>query len=59
MAVTAKYYAREIMSTIQATQGSPHNCDLLADEDVEIAFLSAAVGYDAYHKATNLRRDSL
>jgi TRAP-type uncharacterized transport system substrate-binding protein len=49
VAVTAKYYAREIMSTIQATQGSPHNCDLLADEDVEIAFLSAAVGYDAYH----------
>lgn len=44
-----KYYVRDIMSTIQATQGSPHNCDLLADEDVEIAFLSGAVGYDAYH----------
>ncbi len=46
---TKEYNAKEIMSTIQATQGSPHNCDLLADGDVEIAFLSAAVAYDAYY----------
>jgi uncharacterized protein len=46
---TEKYFAKDIMSTIQATQGSPHNCDLLADEDVEISFLGSEVGYDAYY----------
>lgn len=46
---TEEYFAKEIMSTIQATQGSPHNCDLLADEDVEIAFLAGSVAYDAYY----------
>ncbi len=46
---TGEYYAKDLMSTIQATQGSPHNCDLLADEDVEIAFLAGSVGYDAYY----------
>src|SRR4030066_705499 len=46
---TQKYYAKDLLSTIQATQGSAHNCDLVADEEVEIAFISAAVGYDAYY----------
>jgi len=38
-----------LLSTIQATQGSPHNCDLLADGEVEIAFLAGSIASDALH----------
>jgi len=38
-----------IQASIQATQGSPNNMDLLADGEVEVAFVSTSVAYDAYH----------
>jgi TRAP transporter TAXI family solute receptor len=39
----------DVQASIQATKGSPHNMELLADKEVEIAFVTASVAYDAVH----------
>lgn len=43
------FYERPIMSTIQATQGSPHNVELVSTGQVELAFGLAEPVYAGYH----------
>lgn len=38
-----------IVASTQSTDGSPHNAELLANGEVEIAFMGADISRDAYH----------
>lgn len=38
-----------IQVSIQATKGSPHNAELLADKEIEISFIGGDPAYEAYH----------
>ncbi len=39
----------DIVASTQSTDGSPHNAELLAAGEVEIAFMGADIARDAYH----------
>jgi hypothetical protein len=38
-----------IQVSIQATKGSPHNADLLADKEIEISFIGGDPAHEAFH----------
>lgn len=40
---------QNVQVSIQATKGSPHNAELLADKEIEVAFIGGDPAYEAYH----------
>ncbi len=38
-----------VQASIQATKGSPHNAELLADKEIEVSFIGGDPAYEAYH----------